>query len=245
MPQNKSLSMNHQTLFHTQTQQPAKSILACGRRLLLATLVFGATLSSDASILFDFSDAFAFSTTTPFSSTVSGVTANFSVPPLGDGFTVNPNSFSLPVLSGNVLEPDSVNAGVLKIDFNGTPLSSISLNFATMDFTQVEAATTIRLTAYSSQNSQGSIIGSPVTAQGDYNLSVPPVGTLSFTSPGPSFYSVTIDIPTGILQASQGPAGAFSIDNLSVSTAVPEPASALATGVLLLAGIPLIRRWRR
>ena len=86
----------------------------------------------------------------PLIQTSGGVTAQFSSQIGLNGFSIQSDAstgFTLSQFSGNYLNPNGINPGPLDILFSQM-LSSITLTFATTDIHQVEATTTVLLTAY-------------------------------------------------------------------------------------------------
>ena len=122
---------------------------------------------------------------TPIDQTSGGVTARFTSPS-GPAFSVQSDAstgFKLSSFSGNYLYDNDNHRNVLDIKFS-QPLTSISLNFATADFHQIEVPTTIQLTAYVDSTATAPV-GS-ATAHGTYGAGTMPMGTLTFNSGGRS-----------------------------------------------------------
>jgi hypothetical protein len=159
----------------------------------------------------------------------------------GLGFSVQSDAtthFSLSQFSSNYLNPNGLTPGALDILFS-QPLSSIRFAFATTDSHQVEATTTIQLTAF--MDSTGSPAIGSTTANAVYGADTFPMGTLTFTSAS-SFNLVEIRIMPG------QPFGVsdFLVDNIAATQAptvpsgVPEPQSYILAGIGL-AGCCLAR----
>jgi hypothetical protein len=158
---------------------------------------------------------------TPFDQTSNGLTAHFSStadPPSHPAFsTQTTNSLasiagviSSQNFSGNFLWPSAVNHDSLSINFN-VNITSITLNFKTAELNDPGPGGTgsaIRITGY--LNSNGNVVGTPVTIRGVESNDVYPEGTLLLNSVGQPFNLVVIDlpIPTG--------ASGFIIDNIIV-----------------------------
>lgn len=221
-----------------------KESMTC-RDLLSVALCGFACAAQAATITFDFdtaTPALGVGQSAPFVQTANGLTASFTSLPGFGGFSVQTDSstgFSLSQFSGHYLYPNSLTPGPLDIAFS-SPLDSISFIFATADFHQVEVPTTIRLTAF--VGSTGTPAIGSTTAHGVYGGDTMPMGTLSFSSNTP-FNMVEISI----LRGQPAATGDFLVDNISVTTAVapptavPEPMTAILSGLGLLA-FALVRR---
>lgn len=149
---------------------------------------------------------------TPFDQTSGGITARFSSPS-GAAFSVQSDAstgFALSLFSGNYLYDNDSNRNVLDMKFS-RQLTSISLNFATADFHQIEVPTAIQLTAY--VDSTATVPVGSATAHGTYGADTMPMGTLTFTAGGKPFNVVEIAIPFQPLGAA-----IFLVDNVRVTT---------------------------
>ena len=178
-------------------------------------------------VIFDFDTGTPVLTTNqhvPFWQTSDDITAHFNSPPRA--FSVqNADSMSLisSQFSGNYLYTDH-KGSVLDISFH-CPLTGISLTFATIELQDAEPPTAIILTARRN-SSAGPCIGW-ASAYGLRAGDTFPTGTLLFNSDGQWFNRVQIAIapnqPLG--------AAAFIVDNITVTTVVPEPTSLIFLGV--------------
>ena len=214
--------------------------------LLAALCLWPAHVAQAATIAFDFDTSLpvlANGQGLPLDQTKGGVTAQFRFTAGFDGFSVQSDGstgFTLSQFSGHYLDSNGLNPGPLYIGFSQL-LTSFSFTFATADFHQVEATTTILLTAY--LDSTGTAPVGSATAHGTYGADTMPMGALAFTS-GLSFNLVEIKILPG------QPLGAtaFLVDNIQVTavpaatTGVPEPTGYALVGIGLLA---LALRFRR
>jgi hypothetical protein len=163
---------------------------------------------------------------TPLSQTSGGVTANFSSPqeqPATPAFSVEDDAhagLTLTRFSGKYLYPNRNTADSLTLQFT-TPVTNISLVFATTDHPPIEIPNSIRLSAF--QNSTP--VGTPVTAPATYHPGIDslPMGSIAFNSGGTQFNIVKLalvlpgDTPTG-----------FLVDNITVEYFAPPAAPELA-----------------
>lgn len=180
---------------------------------VLVAAVFGLTAHA-AVIVFDF-DTDSFGTTTQFTDSVNGLSATFSSPDDPGGFVVQPTMFQ--ALAGNVLGdpgPAGQNDIPLTIDFS-SPLSAITLVFATADFGQPSPFT---LTAYSGNAQVGTTSAAGIVPAGF----IFPEGEIAFA--GPAFDRVVLSTP----------APDFAIDQVAAVT-TPEPAAEWIVGLGLVA----------
>lgn len=198
------------------------------RQLLRSTVVNGVLMlglvsaSHAGTITFDFDTGSPSQTSTPFTYTLSGLTATFNA--AGD-----PGSYSILNLSGFVTLSNNVlfsnpsgNAEDLTISFD-SPLSSISLNFATAD------SNPVTLTAM--------LGGNPLPNPDSESGSGSPVeGVLGYSNT--PFDSV-------LIQPTAGESN-LAIDNITVTTAAssaPEPGSfLLGGGALAILSLAMRRR---
>ena len=188
--------------------------------LFIGAFTFWSAYSAEATtVTFDFDTgtppAFA-GQGTPLSQTKLGVTANFSSPSdsFGQGYSVQnagTTFWTLSLFSGNYLIPNSVFKSFLDIRFT-QQMTSITLNFATADFQQVEIPSPLQVTAY--ENSTGTAPIGSATAQGTYASDTMPMGTLSFNSGGKPFNLVELGLPPYPNGASD-----FLVDNITVTVA--------------------------
>ena len=173
---------------------------------------------SAATVTFNF-DSDATGKATAFTDTVGGISATFTSPADPGGFAIFATFFQS--LTGNVLldpGPAGLNNLGLAIQFS-TPLTLISLNFATNS----AAGVLLNLSAFNGASLVGSSSASGIIPAG-FTF---PEGILSFA--GGPFDRVTLS----------STALDFAIDNVTVTSAVPEPAPlfpVLATlGALIIA----------
>lgn len=156
--------------------------------------------------------------TTPFTDSIGILSATFTSSGDPGGFEVFPSFFYS--LTGQVLlDPASSgpNNATLTILFNYAA-TAVSLDFATYSSTAVP----FDLSAYNGTTLVGSTNATgSIPAGGYYN----PEGVISFS--GADFNEVVLSVPA---------AAAFAIDNLAVTTSVPEP----GTFSLLLAAAAVL-----
>ena len=132
---------------------------------------------------------------------------------------------TLSQFSGHYLWPNNGNHNFLDILFS-QPLNNITLTFATLDYT-IEIPSDLKLIAY--QNSPATVVGS-ATAHGTYNLpNSYPQGTLSFVASGVQWFNL---VHIGIPVTTQGTE--FMVDNITVTTTIPEPSTFALIFVFLL-----------
>lgn len=144
-------------------------------------------------------------TSTPLSDLNNGITATFTS---NGSFQTNTSFFSWGPEMLSTVTPDS-----LTIAFD-TPISSISLDFGTLNPEALDLAAFLGASAIGSNSLLGSIVGTY------------PEGIISFS--GASFDSIVLSSSSDI----------FAVGNITVTAAsgVPEPAS----GMLLVAGALLL-----
>ena len=201
------------------------------QRFSIAGLIFCLASVARASIAFDFDSG----TNPPFvgqsiplSYTADGLTAHFSSP---DGQTWSVQNydktfFPLDHMSGNYLWPSDVFRHHLRISFD-QPLTDISFTFATVEYQdQVEVPSPIQMNASSGAAPKGSTQATGRWVFPDGSGGAWPQGTLAFNSAS-SFDNVDIFVPF----VANGAVN-FVLDNVNVTPAVPEPATAL-----VLAGV--------
>jgi len=175
-------------------------------------------------ILFTF-DTDVVGKNTQFTDTVGGLSATFS------GAAADPGAFGIASLSnfqtltGNVLIENAFNA-ILTISFD-SPLSGISLLFATLDVVPIQLSAFL----------DGTPVGTPQSVSGTVpNGFMFPEGTISFV--GGIFNQI---------QLAANPQ--FVIDNVSatLATGVPEPASIplIGLGLAVICGLALKRQYGR
>jgi hypothetical protein len=128
----------------------------------------------------------------PITQTVGGITASFSSPS-GSAFFLGSQSttfWTLRQFSGNYLIPSNQNRNHLQIAFSA-PVTSITLSFATIEYQDnAETPDLVLLTA----NSGAATIGT-ASSRGAYLGDTFPMGSLTFTSAGPTFDNVDIYVP--------------------------------------------------
>ena len=182
--------------------------------------------SSSSDPVFNF-DTDAVGKATTFTDTVGGLSATFSSSGDPGGFAVESSFFD--TLTGNVLvDPGPANAPNLTLSILfSAPVTTISMDFATNS----AAGVPFDLSAFNGTTGVGS-----TTATG----SIPggfafPEGVISFS--GATFNRVVLSVPG---------APDFAIDNVSVTTALPEPGSisllVLGVGAIALAQVRRLRR---
>lgn len=191
------------------------------------------------SVTFDFDTGYpllhAQQASTPFSQMSRGLTANFSSPtPGAGGFSVQSDAttyWHFPLFYGNYLDPMTVYNPALEVHFS-QPLTMVSFNYATADFNQTEATTTVRVTGYVGSTAT-TAVGS-ASGHGAYIGGTMPQGWLAFASAKP-FDVVLIEIPPA-----GGSASDFLLDNLTVTaTALPYTVPDIAAALRLAAGIDI------
>ncbi len=164
-----------------------------------------------------------------------GVTAIFSSPSdgFGQGYSVQnagTTLWTLSLFSGNYLMPNSVYKSFMDIKFS-QQITSVTLDFATADFQQVEIPSPLQVTAY--ENSTGTPPIGSATAQGTYASDTMPMGMLSFNSGGTPFNLVELGLPPYPNGASD-----FLVDNIAVTVAAGPTQTPTRTPTPRVTGTP-------
>jgi hypothetical protein len=182
--------------------------------------------------LFNF-DADNVETLTPFVDTNNGVSATFSSLDDPGGFVVRPEQIPLSLLTGNMLQrnlapPHPAINIPLHVTFN-QPISDISFLFSIADPTNMSVM--LLTTDAGGSASEAPTVLIPVSAP----EAILPEGSLSFS--GAPFTSVDlIAVPNAVSPV-------FAVDDIVLTTAIPEPASLAIFGTALL-GFAVMRRSR-
>jgi hypothetical protein len=203
--------------------------------VLVAIAGWAGEAGAQTSVYYDFDNAPVHSPL-PVTLTVDGVTAHLSGNPSYYNYSIQPADslgFTPAGFSGLCIYPSSINKCDLLIAFDSTLLTDLSVLYAPQELS-TDSSCTMRLTAF-----LGGTQVATTTHQSQYQGTWPS-DTLAIHSASP-FDNVVIHYdkapPTG------GDYGViFMVDNLQVTTAIPEPAGvtivvallALALWVLLL-----------
>lgn len=175
------------------------------------TLFLAGVGQAKADSIFDFEDVPP-GTTTPFSETNGGITATFSSSADPGGFETVTTFFAPPIAGNVLLDPGPSDASSIPLDLSfSQPLSSVSLDFAT------DGSGPFLLSAYSGSTPVGSasVTGSVPIGYGN------PQGTISFGSA--TFDNIVLTSPDTPY---------FAVDNIDVTSAVPEPSTLALLGVV-------------
>jgi hypothetical protein len=164
----------------------------------------------------------------PFNQTVGGITAGFSSPTGNTFYLGNANTtfWRLTQFSGNYLIPNTniTSRNHLVIAFS-QPMTSITLTYATVEFQDnAETPDLVLLTATSS----GSVVGTAST-RGAYLGDTFPMGSVTFTSPGPSFDKVDVYVPFNANGCTD-----FLADNVIVQATPAATAGSVPDGSLVV-----------
>jgi len=212
--------------------------------LALPLLAMVALLScfarAQSAVYYDFDNAPSH-TSLPQALTVDGVTAHFSSSPAWYNYSFQPANtlgFTPAGFAGQCIYPNQVYACDLLIAFDNTQLTDLSVLYAPEEYA-TDSSCTMRVTAF---------LGGAQVATATHvnpNPGTWPSDTLAIHSASP-FDNVVIHYDKApITGGDYGPI--FMVDNLQVTTAVPEPAGMVAgfTAIGLLAALRRASRGSR
>ena len=165
-------------------------------------------------VTYDFdtaTEALSVGQVTSFDQSSGGVSGQFSSPLAEGSFSVQNDAsmgWVISKFSGNYV----VGSGMVPLEIRfSRPVTSVTLNFGTLDFQEVISPSTVRLTAFKDSTANDPV--GTVSAQGVYSGVDPvPLGTLTFKSPK-TFDIVRIEVPAGTAD--------FMVDDVTI-TAVPK-----------------------